>query len=41
MNSSDVVDWVLSPFKPEEKKILIEKQNEIFNLIEDFLVKKG
>jgi PTH1 family peptidyl-tRNA hydrolase len=40
VNSSDVVDWVLSSFKPEEKKILVEKEGEIFNYIEDFLVKK-
>ena len=41
VDHSDVVDWVLSSFKSEEKKILIEKQDEIFNLIEDFLLKKG
>ena len=38
--SSWVVDRVLSSFKPNEKEILIEKQDEIFNLIEEFLVKK-
>ena len=38
--SAWVVDWVLSSFKPNEKEILIEKQDEIFKLIEDFLVKK-
>jgi peptidyl-tRNA hydrolase len=40
VNSKDVVDWVLSSFKPQEKKILIEKEDEIFNLIDNFLLKK-
>ena len=40
VNSKDVVDWVLSSFKPQEKEILIEKEDEIFNLIDNFLLKK-
>jgi hypothetical protein len=35
-----VVDRVLSSFKPEEKKNLIEKEDEIFNLIEEFIENK-
>ena len=38
--SAWVVDRVLSSFKPNEKQILIEKQDEIFNLIDNFLLKK-
>jgi peptidyl-tRNA hydrolase len=40
VNSKDVVDWVLNSFKPQEKEILIEKEDEIFNLIDNFLLKK-
>ncbi|MBR2158138.1 hypothetical protein IJ913_01745 [bacterium] len=35
-----IVDWVLSSFKPNEKELLVEKQDEIFNLIDEFLTKK-
>jgi PTH1 family peptidyl-tRNA hydrolase len=35
--NSQVVDWVLSSFKMEERKNLIEKEEEIFKLIGDFL----
>ena len=35
-----IVDWVLSSFKPTEKEILIEKKDKIFNLIDEFLIKK-
>ena len=35
--SSQVSDWVLSSFKPEEKKLLADKQAEIFSLIDEFL----
>ena len=38
---SQVVDWVLSSFKPEEKHTLEEKTGEVFGYIEDFLSKKG
>ncbi len=38
--SAWVVDRVLSSFKPNEKQILVEKQDEIFNLIDNFLLKK-
>ena len=38
--SKQVVDRVLSSFKPEEKKNLIEKEDEIFNLIEEFIENK-
>ena len=34
---SQVSDWVLSSFKPEEKHALEAKSEEIFSLIEDFL----
>ncbi len=37
---SQVSDWVLSTFKPEEKQVLEVKSEEIFSLIEDFLIKK-
>ena len=40
VSSKDVVDWVLSSFKPQEKEILIEKEDEIFSLIDNFLLKK-
>ncbi|MBB1557663.1 MAG: aminoacyl-tRNA hydrolase [candidate division SR1 bacterium] len=35
--SSQVSDWVLSSFKPEEKKLLADKQSEIFSFIDEFL----
>ena len=35
-----VVDRVLSSFRPNEKELLVEKQDEIFNLIDEFLTKK-
>ena len=35
--SSQVSDWVLSSFKPEEKKLLADKQPEIFSFIDEFL----
>ena len=38
--SKQVVDRVLSSFKPEEKKNLIEKEDEIYNLIEEFIENK-
>jgi hypothetical protein len=31
---------VLSSFKPNEKEILLEKEDEIFSLIDEFLLKK-
>lgn len=34
---SQVVDWVLSSFKPEGKQALENKTEEIFSLIEQFL----
>ena len=34
---SQVSDWVLSSFKPEEKQTLENKTEEIFSLIENFL----
>ena len=39
-HSSQVVDRVLSSFRPEEKEKLVEKENEIFNLIEEFIKKE-
>ena len=35
--SSQVSDRVLSSFKPEEKKLLADKQSEIFSFIDEFL----
>lgn len=35
--SSQVADWVLSSFKPEERALLEQKQGEIFDLIDQFL----
>lgn len=35
--NSQVSDWVLSGFKPEEKEKLTEKSDEIFGLIRSFL----
>lgn len=35
--SSQVADWVLSSFKPDEKEKLAEKTNEVFALIGAFL----
>lgn len=35
--SSQVADWVLSSFKSEEKDLLQKKQDEVFDLIEQFL----
>lgn len=35
--SSQVADWVLSGFKPEEKALLQDRQGEVFVLIEEFL----
>jgi aminoacyl-tRNA hydrolase len=35
--SNQVSDWVLSSFKPEEKKLLADKQSEIFSFIDEFL----
>lgn len=37
--SSQVSDWVLSGFKPEERQLLNEKRDQIFELIEEFLKK--
>ena len=37
---SQVVDRVLSSFKPEEKHTLEEKTGEVFGYIEDFLSQK-
>lgn len=36
-NTAMVVDWVLSTFKPEEKKLLEKKYDEAEKLIQDFL----
>lgn len=35
--SSQVADWVLSSFKPEERTLLEQKQGEVFDLIDQFL----
>jgi hypothetical protein len=35
--SSQVADWVLSGFKPEEKALLQDRQEDVFALIEEFL----
>lgn len=35
--SSQVADWVLSSFKPEERALLEQKQGEVFDLIDQFL----
>ena len=35
--SSQVADWVLSGFKPEEKALLQDRQGDVFVLIEEFL----
>lgn len=35
--SSQVADWVLSGFKPEEREMLQDRQGEVFALIEEFL----
>lgn len=37
LDSKYVADWVLSSFKPEEKKILEEKYSEVEKMICDFL----
>ena len=37
--SSQVADWVLSGFKPEERTLLQDRQGEVFALIEEFLNK--
>ncbi len=37
--SSQVADWVLSGFKPEERILLQDRQGEVFALIEEFLNK--
>lgn len=34
---SQVSDWVLGGFRPEERTVLQEKEQEIFELIEKFL----
>lgn len=36
-HSSQVIDRVLSSFKPDEKEKLIEKEDSIFKLIDEFL----
>ena len=38
--SSQVADWVLSGFKPEERTLLQDRQGEVFALIEEFLNKE-
>ena len=35
--SSQVADWVLSGFKPEERILLQDRRGEVFALIEEFL----
>ncbi len=37
LDNKFVADWVLSSFKPEEKKVLEEKYNEVEKLIKEFL----
>ncbi len=37
LDNKFVADWVLSTFKPEEKKLLEEKYNEVENLLWEFL----
>ena len=37
IDSKHVADWVLSTFKPEEKKVLEEKYSEVEKLIWEFL----
>lgn len=37
--SSQVADWVLSGFKPEERERLQDGQGDVFALIEEFLNK--
>ena len=37
--SSQVADWVLSGFKPEERTVLQDRKGEVFALIEEFLNK--
>ena len=38
--SSQVADWVLSGFKPEEREMLQDRQGDVFALIEEFLNKE-
>lgn len=37
LDNDFVADWVLSSFKPEEKKLLEEKYDEVEKLIDEFL----
>ncbi|NCO98530.1 hypothetical protein GW864_05205 [bacterium] len=38
-NQNDVADYVLSTFKPDEKKLLAEQEEKIQSLINEFLLK--
>ena len=38
-NQNDVADYVLSTFKPDEKKLLTEQEEKIQSLINEFLLK--
>jgi len=37
LDNNFVTDWVLSSFKPEEKKLLEEKYDEVEKMIDKFL----